>query len=214
VRIAAALTWVVIINAIFTVMLARLEQPDVTRAQVVEILNAPGAKPLANEDAHKLLDEENSKYTPYAANQLYFRPRGTDSNFYPPVDQPGGLSIISGISGISGRGRVLSQTLRIAHREFQVENEESALARIETYAYPHWVARLDGREARIDVERGTGLMTVALPAGVHRLTLDYEIRQTSQRAAIILSAVAWGVFLIWIVARGVRHTIRKKAVIQ
>jgi len=51
-----------------------------------------------------------------------------------------------------------SQKLNIERREFVVECQEPVKARIETYNYPHWVVRLDGREIKIEVESGTGLM--------------------------------------------------------
>jgi hypothetical protein len=208
VGIAAALTWVVISNAIFTVMLARLEEPNITRAQAIEFLTAPNAAPVTTEEAHKLLNQEDLKYTPYAANQLYFRPNGSDSNLYPLAAQPGGLAIVS------GHGRVLSQKLHIAHREFLIESDEPGRARVETYRYPHWVARVDGREVEIGAEPGSGLMTIDLPAGAHRLTLDYEVRQTSQRIAQVISFLAWAGFLIWIIARAVNRKRRPQGKLE
>jgi len=203
VRISAFLTWVVIAGAIFTVMLVRLDESNITRAQIDDLLRAPNAKPVTVEESRRLLSEEDLKHTSYAANEFYYRPHGTDSNLYPPALEPGGLSIVA------GRGRVVSQKLNIARREFLVESEEPARARIETYHYPHWVARLDGREIKIDVEQGSGLMLVDLPMGAHRLTLDYEVRQASQRIARAISLAAWGAFLLWIITRAIKR-IRQK----
>src|SRR5262249_56058394 len=90
-----------------------------------------------------MLNKGDRKYPSSPANQPYFPPHGADSYLYPPASSPGGLSIVS------GRGRVVSQKLNIARREFLIESEEPARARIETYHYPHWVARLDGREIEI-----------------------------------------------------------------
>jgi hypothetical protein len=148
------------------------------------------------------------KHTYYTANQPYFRPRGADSCHYPPASEPGGLSIIS------GHGRVVSQKLNIARREFLIESEEPARARIETYHYPHWVARLDGHEIEIKAEHGSGLMLVDLPAGGHRLTLDYEIRQASQRIARAISSAAWAGFLIWIFTRATKRLRQKRTLTQ
>ncbi|MGE0130934.1 MAG: 6-pyruvoyl-tetrahydropterin synthase-related protein [Blastocatellales bacterium] len=190
-RVLAFLTWAVIFNAAFTVMLARLDEPDIAREQVANLLIAPNAKPVTLEEARRLQNEDDLKYIPYAANQIYFRPPGSDFNLYPPALEPGGISIIS------GRGRVVSQKLHIAHREFLIESEDLVRARIETYHYPHWVARLDGREIRINAEQDSGLMLVDLPSGVHNLKLDYEVRETSERIARVVSLAAWLLFGGW-----------------
>ncbi|MGH9766296.1 MAG: 6-pyruvoyl-tetrahydropterin synthase-related protein [Blastocatellia bacterium] len=198
VRISALLTWIVIASAVFTIMIARLEEPNVTRAQINDLLRAPNAKPITIEESRRMTNEEDLRYTSYAANEFYFRPPGSDFTLYPPASEPGGLSIIS------GPGRVISQKLNIAHREFMIESEEPTLARIETYHYLHWVARLDGREIKINAEQGSGLMLVDLPAGAHRLTLDYEVKQASQRIARAISLMAWGAFLIWTITRAIK----------
>jgi len=208
IRISAFLTWVVIFNLGFTVMLTRLDEPGVTRAQVSDLFIASGASLITLEEARRLNNENDLKHTPYAANQIYFRPPGSDLYLYPPANQPGGISTVS------GRGRVISQKLNIAHREFLIENEEPLRARIDTYHYPHWVARLDGREIKINVEQGSGLMLVDLPAGAHRLTLDYEVRQASQRIARAISLAAWGALLIWIISHAIKRLRRKRTLTQ
>jgi hypothetical protein len=203
-RIMAFLTWVVIANAIFTVMLARLDEPGITRAQVVEFLNAPNSEPVTIDEGRRLQNEDDLKYIPYAANQIYFRPPGSDFTLYPPVEQPGGLSITS------GRSRVVVRQLQIAHREFTVENDGPAQAKIETYRYPHWVARIDGREVSLATEPGSGLMLVDLPSGTHNLRLDFEIREPSERIARLVSAAAWLLFLGWIAFTSVKGLSRRR----
>lgn len=192
-RILAFLTWVVIFCSVFTVILARLDEPGVNSDQVSNLLVGTGLQPVTLEEARRLQNEDDLKYIPYAANQIYFRPPGSDFNLYPPAAEPGGISIIS------GRGRVVSQSLKIARREFLIESEEPVRARIETYHYPHWVARLDGREITINTEQSSGLMLVDLPGGGGRLTLDYEVRKISERVARAVSIVAWLLFGGWIV---------------
>jgi hypothetical protein len=197
--IAAGLTWVMIVNCAFTVILLRLNEPGVTRAQVTNLLHSPDNQPVTIEEGRRLQNEDDLKYMPYAANQIYFRPKGSDFNLYPPAKQPGGLSLIA------GRGRVVSQQLGVAHREFKVENEEPALARIETYHYPHWVARIDGREVRVDVERNDGpnqgLMSISLPPGEHLLTLRFEVRNMGEKAARLISLAGWLMFIAWLIWR-------------
>jgi len=208
VTVAAFLTWNVIVCVIFTIMLARLGESNVTRAQTKSLLSAPDAKPVTIEEWQKLLNEENRNYTSYTANEPYFRPHGADTYLYPPASSPGGLSIVS------GSGRVVTQKLNIAHREFLIESVEPARARIETYHYPHWVARLDGREIEINAEQGSGLMLVDLPAGAHRLTLDYEVRRASQYTARAISVAAWVVFMIWMIARAAKRLRPKRTLAQ
>ena len=206
--VTAFLTWNVIVCVIFTVMLARLGESNVTRAQTKSLLSAQDAKPITIEEWQRMLNEGDRKCTSYTANQPYFRPQGADSFLYPPASSPGGLSIVS------GHGRVVSQKLDIARREFLIESEEPARARIETYHYPHWVARLDGREIEIKAEPDSGLMLVDLPAGAHRLTLDYEVRQASQHIARAISFAAWGAFIIWIITRAAKRFRQKRTLTQ
>ncbi len=201
--IAAVLTWVVIANLIFTVMLALLNEPGISRDQVAGWLRSTGASPVTIDEGRRLQNEDDLKYLPYTANQIYFRPPGSDFNLYPPAEQPGGLSMVS------GRGRVVSQRLGIEHREFKVENEEAVQARIDTYAYPHWVARLDGQKQRITTEAGSGLMLIELPAGNHRLTLDYEVGVIPERIAGMVSIAAWLSFCAWILMITLRAVMRR-----
>jgi hypothetical protein len=198
-RALAFLTWIVIFCAILTYRLIRLDEADVTRSLVSRLFTATDAPPINLKEAAHLQNEDDLKNTMYAANQLYFRPAGSDYSLYPPTDQPGGVSIVS------GKGNVVSQKLANEHREFLIDSQEPIRARIETYYYPHWVARLDGWEINIDKEQGSGLMLVDLPKGSHRLTFNYEVRQASQRAAWAISFTAWGGFLLWMIARGINR---------
>ncbi|MGH9855173.1 MAG: hypothetical protein ACREBD_35520, partial [Blastocatellia bacterium] len=81
---------------------------------------------------------------------------------------------------------------------------------IETYHYPHWVARLDDREIKINVEKGSGLMLLDLPAGTHKLRLDFEVREPSERAARLISAIAWLFFCGWIVFKTAKRFLRNR----
>jgi hypothetical protein len=206
--ISVFLTWIVIVCVTLTVMIARLDKPNITRAETIDLLTAPGAKPITTEERQKLLDEEDMKHTWYTANEFYYRPHGADTYLYPPATEPGGLSIIS------GHGRIVSQKLNLARREFLIECEEPLRARIVTYHYPHWVARLDGREIEINAERDSGLMLVDLPPGRHLLTLDYEVREVSQRIARAISSVAWGACLVWVVTLATKGKRSKRALTQ
>jgi hypothetical protein len=191
--LAACLTWLVVACAIFTVMIVRLDEKGITRQQVANLLAAPGLQPIPIQEGKRLQNEDDLKYLPYTANQIYFRPPGSDFMLYPPTSRPGGLNLLD------GTGRVESSKLATEHREFLTESETPALARVETYKHPNWVARLDGREVATQTEPETGLMLFELPAGRHRLTLDFESRHRSERTARIVSIVAWLVFVVWLV---------------
>ncbi len=190
--LAACLTWLVIACAIFTVMIVRLDEKGITREQVANLLAAPGLQPIPIQEGKRLQNEDDLKYLPYTANQIYFRPPGSDFMLYPPATQHGGLSLLD------STGRVVSTKLTTEHREFLIEGETAARARVATYKYPNWVMRLDGREIEPQAEPGTDLMLLELPAGRHRLALDFEVRSASERAARIASIVAWLVFATWL----------------
>jgi hypothetical protein len=118
---------------------------------------------------------------------------------YPPGTQPGGLSIPP------GRGRVVAQEITNRERRFTVECNEDLEARVETYHYPHWVARLGGREIPIGVEAPTGRMLVALPAGRHELTISFEPRHRAETWARRLSLAAWAISIVWLFSRIIRY---------
>jgi hypothetical protein len=146
------------------------------------------------EDATRLANEDNIQAKAYAANQIYFRPRGADLDAYPPATQPGGLSILN------GQGRIISQILRNEWREFELNCAEPVRACLETYRYPHWVIRLDSREIEPQTEAGSGLMLLEIPVGQHTLTASFEPRHWLERLARWLSICAWlgfGSWLVW-----------------
>jgi hypothetical protein len=195
--LAVALTWLVVPSLILTFLLVQLKDPN-TRAELKSYLESPDAPPVSIEEGRRIQGDDDLKFMPYAANQVYFRPNGADLMLYSPASQPGGLSLAR------GECRVVSQKIEIARREFSVQCPTPAEARIETYRYPHWVARLDEQEIAIKADPGTGLMLIDLPAGTHRLRLDYEVRNVHERAARLLSIVAWLLFVGWLGLKLVR----------
>lgn len=196
----AALTWMIIANLVLTAAAAHARNRfPVSKALTLTLLDtgklpADFAQPIAPEFAARIQSVARS------ADQIYFRPRQAEQNYYPPTGQPGGLIILS------GQGHVVRQQLRNEHREFVIEAAEPLRVRLETYHYPHWVARLDGREIAINVDPESGLMWFELPAGAHQLQLDYEIRSAAERRARSVSLLAWLAFgagsaLAWLAAR-------------
>jgi hypothetical protein len=188
------LVWIAIANIGATWVLTRLDEAAVTSEQVSRLLESPNFPKLTSEESKEFDYQGDWVYVAYTANHPYYRPKEADLDLYPPTSQPGGLTLLS------GRGRVVSQKLKIERREFVVESEELVRARIETYHYPHWVARLDGREIKIEVESGSGLMLIDLPAGAHKLDLAFEPRNQIETWARRTSMVIWVLFIGWVIS--------------
>ena len=186
-----SLPWLVLINGVFTLSITRLNEPTITRAQVATVLNPQPLPAISQDESRRLLNENNLRYLPYTANQVYFRPQGAELTLYPPAEQPGGLTILA------GQGNVAVKKLFSAQREFQIEATEPLRARLETYWYPHWVVRLDGREITPQKEANSGLMLLDIPTGSHTVTLSFEVRTGSERLARWLSLLSGIVLLGW-----------------
>ena len=152
---------------LLTQQLARsYDRPDAA-ANFHWLTGLDAGRPLPFAEAMRLQDQGTPEFLRYTANQVYFRPRGAETIFYPPVDQPGGLVVIE------GRGEIDTQVLALEQRRFSLRNSTSVKARFETYADRHWRAQLDGHPIPIEVEPGSGLMILTLPPGDHLLSFDY-----------------------------------------
>ncbi len=182
---SALLTWILALNVVLTFSIARSRQQLPTSADWTQSVLQTGVLPA--ETAQRGAPDVQSKLqaATRSANQIYFRPRFAEQTYHPPTDQPGGLTILS------GNGQVRQQSLQIRQRAFMLEAVEPLRVRVETYAYPHWVARLDGQEVAIDKEAESGLMHFALPPGNHTLSLTYEVRAPAERAASLFSLLTW-----------------------
>lgn len=181
--LAAILTWLAFGNLALTFMMVRPRESPPERQASLRLLLDNQLASLSREQFRALREDKEFRSLAISANQTYFRPRGAERELHPPVDQIGSLSILS------GRGQVVAQSLRNSHREFQFENEEPIRLRIETYNYPNWVVRLDGRVVKAEAEPGSGLILLELPAGSHTLRLDFEIISSPQRWARVISGV-------------------------
>mgnify|MGYP000526524458 CR=1 FL=1 len=190
--VMAGLTWLLIASAAFTFMIARLEEKEVTRDQVIAGLTAYDASPVSIEEGKRLQNEDDMKHLPYTANQLYFRPVGSDFNLYAPATKPGSASFAQ------GNGQLTIQKLETARRDFLIETNAASQLRIETYNHPNWNAQLNGTEVAIQSESGTGLMLIDLPAGHNQLRLTYEARDRIASLARIISIITWA-FMLFVV---------------
>ncbi len=193
--LAFCLTLTALANLGLTWASLQTAAPKLTTVQAVQFLNATEGAKLSLEAAARLESEDSVRSIAYTANQVYFRPRTAETAFYPPATQPDGLSILN------GRGHVISQSLRNQQREFVLDCAETVSVRLETYRYPHWVIRLDGREIEPQTEAGSGLMLVEVPAGQHTLTASFEPRHWLERLARWLSVCAWLGFCGWLVGQ-------------
>ncbi len=181
--LAALLTWLVLGNLVLTFMVVRPRGGRPERQASLRLLLNNQVASLSREQFRALSEDKDFRSLAISANQIYFRPRGAERELHPPVAQIGSLSILS------GRGRVVAQSLMNSHRAFQFENEEPIRVRIDTYNYPNWVVRLDGRIVKAEAEPGSGLILVEVPAGSHTLTLDFEIVSPVERWARVISGL-------------------------
>jgi hypothetical protein len=110
----------------------------------------------------------------YAGNLLELRPNRVDDRYYLPA--PFGRAEVA-----SGAARIEPGILRTSYREYRVEANGPATIRLVTYQAPGWSARIDGREARIGLERETGLQLIEVPPGTHRIEVDYRVPWGWQR---------------------------------
>jgi hypothetical protein len=181
-------------NGLFTWFVARHPALPLNHAAVLQQFERGDLPPATTEQIRAWQTQDRYDYLAYFGNQPSYRPRGTEQMFYPTAQNYGGLEFLA------GRGEILTQALRNQSREFRVRNLEPVRVRLNTYAYPHWVARLDGREQAIQVEPASNLMTLDLPAGEHTLNFSYEVRHPLQRGAHWLSVLAWLGFFGWCLA--------------
>jgi hypothetical protein len=199
--LVSVVTLLLLANAFFTYATTRLAKTGLSHAQVLQLLEASDLAPTTTEELRERQTKGDLSYMPLLANQVQLRPRGADMLLYPTAHSYGSLSFIS------GRGQILAQRLTNQQREFRLQTAEPVRVRLNTYAYPHWVARLDGQELPIETEPGSGLMLLALPTGEHTLTFAYEVRQPLSVWARRVSALSWLLFAAWVLWLAVRERV-------
>ena len=190
--LTGALTLLLLGNFLFTYVIAKHAKAEISRTELIKHMENPARAPITIEQLRELEYQEEFTYLAAFANQIYFRPASADTLLYAASREYGGLSFTN------GHGQILTQRLTNQHREFRLDNAESVRVRLNTYAYPHWVARLNGKATQPTTEPGSGLILLDLPAGQHTLTLDYEIHQPAQVWARRISALAWVLFALWL----------------
>ena len=192
------LTLLLLGNGFFTYFVARHPALPLDHVTVLQQFERNDLPPATTEQIREWQTQERYDYLAYFGNQPSYRPRGTEQLFYPTAQTYGGLDFVQ------GHGEILSQELLNQSRAFRLRNLEPVRVRLNTYTYPHWVARLDGREQTIQVERDSNLMLLDLPAGEHTLNFSYEVRHPLQRGARWLSTAAWIGFVLWLLILVIR----------
>jgi hypothetical protein len=94
-----------------------------------------------------------------------------------------------------GRGTVEVERWDPEHRTFRVALPEADQLSIRTYNVPGWTATVDDTDTEIVTGARRGEITLLLPAGVHKIKLDYE-NTPARRAGSILSMLAAVLLLI------------------
>ncbi len=90
---------------------------------------------------------------------------------------------------IEGKGVVNLQSISTRRIEAAIEATEQSILRMNTIYYPGWGAELNGFPAPISYRNPKGAITIGVPAGSHRLIVEF--RETPLRLlADVLSAVS------------------------
>jgi hypothetical protein len=90
-----------------------------------------------------------------------------------------------------------------AHRaledDFQVSSEQDFALRLWTFDFPGWTAWVDGQPAAISATQPNGFLSVAVPAGAHAVTVQWQDTPAERQGWIIsaFAVLAWFAALAW-----------------
>ncbi|MDD5342454.1 MAG: 6-pyruvoyl-tetrahydropterin synthase-related protein [Patescibacteria group bacterium] len=103
---------------------------------------------------------------------------------------------------IHGQATVSSLTLRSTRQEYSVASSGSSRVRINTFFFPGWQAKIDGRLAAIDVDLDYGLMEFDITDGTHKLVLEFKntpLREASEIISLVslIGLVGSGIALVF-----------------
>ncbi len=117
------------------------------------------------------------------------------------------LDTLNGGRGVSPAGdstqagplavRVVSHVA--THWELDVVARQSTVLRLQQFYFPGWAVRMDGRSAPIEPATGAGLLETRVPAGSHKVEIDYG-DTLIERAATYLT-IATALLLLFLLAR-------------
>ena len=148
--------------------------------------------------------EGTDEYAPTASDRLQLpgnpddteRPDGVSPD---PAPRFGKLDRASG-AVIAAKGvRLHAETWSAEHRVFTAETATPVTLAVRLIDYPAWRVQVDGKDVTPDLQPETGQILLPLPAGTHRVKVDF--RRTWDRttgdaisglSALALVGFAWG----------------------
>lgn len=185
------LFFLILPNLLLTWTLASASRFGQANAVSVQMLHPRYRPPIDSATNDDLVARLDPAVIPYLSNRVPYRPKGSDSGYHSPVDNPGEASIVA------GEGRIAIKKHLNSHREYVVTCLAPVSVRIETYSYPNWVVRRSGQKIELKRDSQEGLIRLDLPAGRHLLTMDFVPLRRSESAGGWVSALAWISLLSW-----------------
>ncbi len=91
---------------------------------------------------------------------------------------------------------------------FDLDSATPFTATLDVFAFPGWQARIDDQPAQLLTEPGSGRIQVPMPAGTHRLSVNFA--STPVRDAAAAASVVCAAILALAVARELRSAKRKR----
>ena len=99
----------------------------------------------------------------------------------------------------SGEGRISIERWDTEHRALRVELSEPDRLHIRTFNFPGWTATVNGRSSEIITGRERSEIVIDLPAGDHRVMLDY-LDTPPRRAARITTITSFSLLMAMLFA--------------
>lgn len=97
-----------------------------------------------------------------------------------------------------GNGIIRPKKITLQTIDVEVEAQGDSIVQINTMYYPGWGVTVDGARVLVDYENPSGVMRIAVPAGVHRVTTGF--RETVSRfLADLVSACSLVLFALYTV---------------
>jgi hypothetical protein len=75
---------------------------------------------------------------------------------------------------VNGNGSVDIVSWKSNRRELSIKGTAPLMLKFSTFYYPGWIAKIDGRNASIAVDKDSGLILIDIPEGKHTLILKFQ----------------------------------------
>ncbi len=159
-----------------------------------------------------LTDAQKTSYEEIAWNvsrsSFEFIPRGvltTKSELNTTIPAIGKNDISKSSFSIHGNARVEVLEDNFRQKKFSLSADEPTQFRLNTFYFPGWGAKLDGKETQVSDNNKYKLMTVSVPAGEHTLTFTFQ-DTLARKAANTISLLAVLLVLLLIVGGYLRRS--------